>query len=212
MSKTVVVIGAGKGLGNSVAELFAKNGFMPVLMARNEDSLQAYRKEFADKGIVIQTQTADAENFASLTYGLNAVREKFGMPEVIVYNVGNTSADENTNSELLVGRYRSDVAGAFHCVQWADTEEFCRNNGTILVTGGGLALYPVAGYLPLSMDKAALRAMVLALYPVLKEKGIHIGIVEITNIIGGSAKFMPDRISEEYWKLYTNREECEIIY
>ena len=51
------------------------------------------------------------------------------------------------------------------------------------MTGGGVALHPEYTFLPLSMDKAALRAMVYAMSPVLQEKGIYIGLV---TICGGS--------------------------
>lgn len=65
------------------------------------------------------------------------------------------------------------VAGAYNCIKLADTAEFAEKHGAILITGGGLALQPYAGYLPLSMDKAALRAMVQALTSVLNDKGIY---------------------------------------
>lgn len=81
-----------------------------------------------------------------------------------------------------------------------------------MITGGGLAIHPYAGYLPLSMDKAALRAMVQALAPVYKEKNIYIGTVQVTGIIGSNDHFTPKSIAEEFWKLYTNQETHEIIY
>ena len=93
-----------------------------------------------------------------------------------------------------------------------DTEEFAKKNGAILITGGGLGIYPFAGYLPLSMDKAALRAMVQALSPVLAEKGIYIGTVQVTNTIGSNEKYAPKTIAEEFWKLYTDRDKFEIVY
>ena len=38
--KTIVVVGAGQGLGNHVAKRFGKEGFRVVLMARNGESLK----------------------------------------------------------------------------------------------------------------------------------------------------------------------------
>lgn len=46
MSKTFVEIGAGKGLGNAVAKKFASNGYKVVLMARSQEHLETYQKEF----------------------------------------------------------------------------------------------------------------------------------------------------------------------
>ena len=37
--KTIVVVGAGRGLGNSIAERFAKENFRVVLIARRKNLL-----------------------------------------------------------------------------------------------------------------------------------------------------------------------------
>lgn len=39
MTKTIFVVGAGKGLGNGVAEKFGTNGFRVILMARSESQI-----------------------------------------------------------------------------------------------------------------------------------------------------------------------------
>ena len=49
--KIIVVVGAGQGLGNHVAKRFGKEGFCVVLMARNEQSLKEYEKEFTAESI-----------------------------------------------------------------------------------------------------------------------------------------------------------------
>ena len=90
--------------------------------------------------------------------------------------------------------------------------DFAEKHGAILITGGGLAITPYADYLPLSMDKAALRAMVQALTPVLNKKNIYIGTVQVTGVIGSNEKFLPKNIAEEFWKLYDKRHTNEIIY
>lgn len=62
------------------------------------------------------------------------------------------------------------------------------------------------------MDKAALRAMVQALAPVLKDKGIYLGTVQVTGVIGSNDHFSPKSIAEEFWKLYKSQATHEIIY
>ena len=91
-------------------------------------------------------------------------------------------------------------------------EEFSKKQGAILITGGGLAMYPSADYLPLSMDKAALRAMVMALHPVCQAQGVFLGSVQVCNTIGGSKKYMPEKIADQFWKLYQDRTDAEIVY
>lgn len=212
--KTIFVVGAGKGLGNGVAEKFAGENFRVVLMARSATHLQEYAAEFAAKGIEAATQVADAGDFTGFAKAYKTAVEAYGTPDVVFYNVGVTDADADhtITPELVAQRYVVDVAGAYNCVTLASTPEFAAKNGAILITGGGLALQPHFAYLPLSMDKAALRAMVQAMAPVLKEKGIYIGTVQVTGGIGSNAYYAPATIAEEFWKLYTGRDTVEIVH
>lgn len=212
--KKIFVIGAGKGLGNGVAEKFARNGFKVVLMSRNAARLESYVQDFSAKGLEVFAQAADVSDFKKFAETFKNAVEKFGMPDVIFFNVGITAPDDKStmNAQTLVEHYITDVAAAFNCIQLADNAEFAENHGAILITGGGLAIQPYADYLPLSMDKAALRAMVQALTPVLNAKGIYIGTVQVTGVIGSNEKFAPKNIAEEFFKLYEKRDTNEIIY
>lgn len=214
MKKTMFVIGAGKGLGNGVAEKFASEGFRIVLMARNEARLQEYAKEFSDKGYDVQFQVADVADFAAFAESYGKAVEESGVPDVVFYNVGITTPDDKAtlSADILVEHYITDVAGAYNCIKLAATDEFAKKQGAILITGGGLAINPIIDYLPLSMDKAALRAMVQAMAPTLSQRNIYLGTVQVTGQIGGSEHFMPAKIAEEFWKLYEKRETNEIIY
>ena len=214
MKKTIVVVGAGRGLGNGVAEEFGSNDFRVILMARSEEHLKEYAADLAAKGIEVYTQAADVADFDAFAQTFSKVVEAYGTPDVLFYNVGVTVADEEVKmtTQTLVERYAVDVAGAYNCVRLVGTEEFAEKKGAVLITGGGLALQPYAGYLPLSMDKAALRAMVHALAPVLKEKGIYIGTVQVTGTIGSNDFYAPKTIAEEFWKLYDQRETHEIVH
>ena len=214
MKKTIVVVGAGKGLGNGVAEKFGSNGFRVILMARSEAHLKEYAAGFAAKGIEVYTRAADVADFGAFAKAFGEVVESYGTPDVLFYNVGVTVADEQVkiDAQTLVERYMVDVAGAYNCIKLVDTKEFAKKNGAILVTGGGLALQPLVEYLPLSMDKAALRAMVQALTPELAQKGIYIGTVQVAGGIGSNEHYAPRTIAEEFWKLYTKRETNEIVY
>ena len=214
MKKTIFVVGAGKGLGNGVAEKFAAEDFRIVLMARNKNSLKEYAESFAAKGYDVQTEAADATNFAAFADTFHKAVAAYGVPEVLFYNVGITAPDDKSklDAQTLVDHYIADVAGAYNVIKLAVTEEFAAKKGAILITGGGLALQPYIDYLPLSMDKAALRAMVQALAPSLKERGIYIGTVQVTGRIGSNEHFSPKTIAEKFWELYERQETHEIVY
>lgn len=216
MKKTIFVVGAGKGLGNAVARRFGADDFRVVLMCRNEEHLAEYQREMQGEGMDVATQVADAANQTALAAAMEQAVQTYGVPDVLFYNVGVTAADGDVsggiNEEVMAQRYQVDVLGAYTCIQQVLGEDFSQKQGAILITGGGLSIYPSAAYLPLSMDKAALRAMVLALHLVCKKQNVFIGTVQVCNTIGGSEKYMPEKIAEQFWKLYQDRTDAEIIY
>lgn len=212
--KTIVVVGAGQGLGNHVAKKFGREGFRVILMARNGQSLEQYRQEFAAAGIEAHTYMADAENTASLTGALRQAEHEFGTPDVLVYNVGITTPDapDKMDGEELSRHYRADVANAYTCARQVATEAFGKKNGAIIFTGGGLAIYPLPQFIPLSLDKSALRTLAYILHDELKPRGIFVGTVTVFGTIGIDAYFAPERIAGAYWQMYNERGECELRY
>lgn len=216
MKKTIVVLGAGSGCGNHVAEKFGKNGFRVILMSRNADHLAVYEDEFNNKGIEVYTKVADAAKTETVTKAFDEVKREFGVPDVLFYNVGVTGADKNIkepkNADLLMKRYQVDVAGAYHAIQQVLGDEFSRKKGAILVTGGGFGINPTEDYLPLSIDKAALRALCIALHNKLKDQGVYVGTLIVTERIIPGGKCDAALLAEDYWKMYVERGECEVIH
>lgn len=215
MKKTIFIVGAGKGLGTAIGRKFGKDDFRVVLMARNADSLSSYAEAFKAEGIEVYTKTADASDDAAMSKALAEAVAEYGTPDVFAYNVGVTTPDsalaDGVTPAVLRERYQVDVVGAYNCIQTIATEDFAKKNGAILVTGGGLAMYPSADYLPLSMDKAALRAMVQALHPVMQEKGIFLGVLTVCNVIAEGSTCAPDILAEKLMTQYTERKDWEVI-
>lgn len=212
--KTIVVVGAGQGLGNHVAERFGKEDFRVVLMARNGQSLAAYQKQFENEEIETHIFEADASKPETLVAALVQVTQQFGTPDVLIYNVGITAADDpaTMDSAELVRHYQMDVASAYACVRQVATDEFAGKNGTIIFTGGGLATHPMSQFIPLSLDKAALRTLAYILHDELQPRGIFVGTVTVCGSIGIDNYFAPAQIAEAYWQMYKERGTCEVRY
>jgi short-subunit dehydrogenase len=105
-----------------------------------------------------------------------------------------------------------DVAGALHCALQVIPEQVEQKAGTILFTGGGLALYPSADYTSLGIGKASLRNLAFTLAEELKPQGVFVGTVTIAGAVAPGTHFAPELIAEKYWELYEKREEHEIVY
>ena len=114
--KSVIVIGAGPGLGNAVAREFAHHEFRVALIARKAPHLAKYQQAFEAEGIEVMTVAADAAKPETLTRAIETVRKAWGTPDVLVYNIGITVPDGNQpiTSQLLMERYQVDVASGWH--------------------------------------------------------------------------------------------------
>ena len=84
--KVFVVVGAGRGIGNHTAEIFAKNGYQIVLVARNKEKLESYAADFFKAGIECDIVTADTSNTNSLTSAFESIIDKYGAVDALLYN------------------------------------------------------------------------------------------------------------------------------
>lgn len=213
MNKLIVVIGAGPGLGFSVAKRFAKEGFESVLVARNESKLREMSDQLSQTGVKSYYKAADVADAKQLSDVLHEIEKEYGTPDCVVYNTGITAPDsDNLSASDLVEHFKVDVAGAYTAVKSVVNENFAAKKGAVIFTGGGLAMYPVDGFLPLSIDKAALRALAYILHNRYEKDGIFVGTVTICGTINGDDYFASDNIAELYWQMFSNRDKCEYAY
>ena len=212
--KTIVVVGAGPGLGNHIAEEFGRNGFRAVLMARNEEKLQEYVSQMKNSGIEADYQVVDCASNTAIQAAFDEIRKKYGVVDVMVYNTAVLRDGLATaiSPEELVARYQVDVAGAVCAAQQVLPGQIERGEGAILFTGGGLAFNPVSQFTSISIHKAALRTLAIALHDEVKDKGVYVGIVNIKGNIGSDDYYAPARIAEQFYHLYQEKNEVEITY
>lgn len=212
--KTIVVVGAGPGLGNHIAEEFCSHGFKAVLMARREEKLQEYVSQMKDKGMDADYQVVDCEDNASIRSAFEMIRNKVGTVDVLAYNaaVVKDGAASSIALEEFLRQYQVDVAGAVCAAQQVLPDQKKRGEGAILFTGGGLAFAPNPQYASLSMHKAALRTLALALHDEVAEANIYVGIVHVDGLIGSNERYAPARIAQEFYRIYQERHETEITY
>ena len=210
MNKTAIIIGAGSGLGFGLAKKFKNERFKVVLVARNEQSLKEMSEQLGEN---VFYKAADASEPENLKKAIEEIKNEYGTPDVVIYNVGITTPDsDNLNVEILVEHFKADVAGAYTTATCFADQKFAEKRGALIFTGGGLAMYPSVGFIPLSIDKAALRTLAYLLHDKYKKQGIFVGIVEVCGTINGSPYFSADNIAEKYWQMYIDREKCEYAY
>lgn len=212
--KTIVVVGAGKGLGNAVARLFGENDFRVILISRNLDRLNGYKAEFEAAGVETHVYVADCEKPETLTTAFGEIQDTFGAVDILVYNAAvleGGTATEFDNANFL-RHYQVDVASALHCAKLVIPKQAEQKSGSILLTGGILGDYPASQYTGVSVGKAALKALGKTLHEELKEKGIYVGLVTVCDVIAPDTKHSPELIAEKFLELYKQQDKYEIAY
>jgi 3-oxoacyl-[acyl-carrier protein] reductase len=84
--KTAVVTGATRGIGRSIAELFAQEGANVAVCARNADQVQSTVDELQRHGVEAWGQAVDIADGASLKGFVTGAGERMGGVDVVVSN------------------------------------------------------------------------------------------------------------------------------
>jgi NAD(P)-dependent dehydrogenase (short-subunit alcohol dehydrogenase family) len=184
MSDSIMVIGAGPGIGQAVAERFGRAGWSVVLAARDASRLRDLVSSLVEQGIDAHAVPVDATDPAALRIAMAEADRIAGGLGVVHFNaaiVRRQNLLAMTDDEV-VGDLAINVAAGLHAIR-AAVAQFGDRSGTILVTGGGLAIAPHPDYASLGLGKAALRNVVQALAPQLAERSIRIAIASVATLV-----------------------------
>lgn len=200
-----------------VARAFGKEGYVLVLIARTLTKLEDNAQSLKTLGYSVHSFAADAGDEASLVQAFTEIRAELGDPEVLIYNAAafTFGKPSGLTSDALISDFRVNVAGALAAVQQVLPAMKANGKGTILFTGGGLALNPFAEVSSLAIGKAGLRSLAFSLAQEFKENGIHVGTVTICETVKPGTHFDPDTIAQSYLALHKQLPtefETEIIY
>lgn len=205
MEKIIVIVGMGGGISYGVALKFGRQGYKVIMISRNVEKLKAYQEMLANDGIEAAYVSADAGSQAQLTKAFAWVRETHGHPEVLFYNAAHFK-DKNILRETpasIANDIKINVGGALHCVKQVIRPMKKWNKGTLLFTGGGLALQPHPNYGSLAIGKAALHSLVKQLIFELNYTHIKVGTVVVKGFVkADDLKYNPTAIADQFWQLH----------
>jgi NAD(P)-dependent dehydrogenase (short-subunit alcohol dehydrogenase family) len=210
-----VIIGAGPGIGRSVALRFAREGMPVALIARNEETVRDVARVISPLGVAVKCLTADSADEAALRSSLDAAVGELGLPDVVVYNAAVIRADAPGDLPVT-GHLRAwavNVIGALTAAAHLAPAMARRGDGTFIVTGG--MPDPKPQYVSLSLGKAGVRTLVTLLDQEYGPSGVHVASVTVAGPVAPGTNFDPGDIAEHYWRLHTQprpRWEREIIH
>ena len=169
--KTALIVGAGPGLGASLARRLTREGAAVVLAARNPSKLQSLAEETGARSFACDTQDE-----CQVVRLFEEVDRSIGPPDVVIYNASArargplaTLDPADVRRALMVNGF-----GAFVVAQCAASRMLARGSGAILFTGASASVKGYPESAPFAMGKFALRGLAQSMARELAPKGIHV--------------------------------------
>ncbi len=210
-----VIIGAGPGIGRSVARRFAREGMPVALIARNAETVQDTAQALSSFGVPVACLTADSADESALCAALDTAAGDLGLPDAVVYNAAIIRADPPGGLSMTghLHAWAVNVIGALMAAAHLAPAMARRGNGTFIITGG--MPEPDPRYVSLSLGKAGVRTLVALLDQEYGPSGVHVASVTVAGPVAPGTGYDPDDIAEHYWRLHTQparQWEREVIH
>ncbi|TGB07302.1 SDR family NAD(P)-dependent oxidoreductase [Streptomyces sp. MZ04] len=210
-----VIIGAGPGIGRSVARRFAREGLPIALVARTGETAQATADAVVPFGVRVVPLTADSADETALRAALDTAADELGPPDVVVYNAAAIQPDAPGELPLRghLNAWAVNVIGALTAAAHVAPTMARRANGSFIITGG--MPEPKPQYVSLSLGKAGVRTLVKLLDMEYGPSGVHVATVTVAGPVAPGTAFDPDDIAEHYWRLHAQARpqwQQEVLY
>ena len=117
--KVAIVSGASYGMGQTMAELFAKEGAKVVVTARGKDKLDAAVEELRNKGLDVTGVMADNKNLDDVKKVIQTAIDTYGDLDIVINNaaIGEQKMIDETDDEWLEHVYQTNVFGPFRFIR-----------------------------------------------------------------------------------------------
>ena len=177
--KTIVITGAGSGIGAAAAKRFSQEGANVVVMGRKEAALREATRDLPPERTLVQP--GDTSKAADAEAVIKAAVDRFGGIDVLVNNAGtHTSGELDETSEQEWKRVIDvNVHGYFHMAK-AALPELKKTKGSIVMTSSVSGIggdWHMAAY---NTSKGAVSNMVRAMALDHGKDGVRVNAVNPT--------------------------------
>ena len=162
--QTVLVTGAGRGLGAAIARAFHREGAKVAINYRNSRAAaEALATELGPRAAAFNADVTSPEQVRAM---VDQITKRFGAPDVLVHNALADFAlngDARTHLDRLswadiARQTETSVGGALNCLQAIQTHCAVQGFGRIIMIGTNLMQNPVVPYHDYTAAKGALLA------------------------------------------------------
>ena len=185
--KTILVTGAGRGIGRALALHLAGRGANLALLDTNRDDLSESRTRCQGLGVVVRAYIANAASEASVVEALQQVNADFGRLHGLVNNAGIVRdgllvkvKDGQVVGKLTLADWQAvidvNLTGVFLCAREA-AQHMIKGGGGVIVNVSSISRAGNAGQTNYSAAKAGVAAMTVVWAKELARYGIRVGAV-----------------------------------
>lgn len=213
--KTIAIVGAGPGLGYSVAERFGRDGFRVALISRNQQKLDAMVARLAESNVEAAGFAADVLDFDALRAAIGAAKARFGTVDVLEYSP--TPAIETVLHALEITTANAQhhvnyaLLGAITAVREVLPDMIERGEGALLFTTGASAALPMPTHASVGLGMSALRNYANVLSAALRDTGVFAGTLMVATLIQKGTAGDPDLLADMHWNMYAQRGPVETV-
>jgi 3-oxoacyl-[acyl-carrier protein] reductase len=186
--KTVVVTGAGRGIGRAVALQMARGGADLALFDLNDKDLEASRELCAGESVQARSYRVNVADEAEVSTAMTQVAADFGRLDGLVNNAGivRDGLLVKVKDGAVVGRMSMDawnavigvnLSGVFLCAREAAAHMIELGNGGVIVNISSISRAGNAGQSNYSAAKAGVESMGVVWAKELARYGIRVGSV-----------------------------------
>ncbi|TBL76598.1 SDR family NAD(P)-dependent oxidoreductase [Paenibacillus thalictri] len=210
--KTIAIVGAGPGVGMSIAKKFGQHGFRIALIARNEEKLNQLVTELEQLGIEAAAFQADILNKTQIHTAFTAIKEKYGFIDVLEYSptpgFATLAKPLDVTEENALFQFQFNVLGAISSVREVLPDMLDKQSGALLFTTGRSAIHPMPMMGNIGIAMSGLRNYIFNLNSELKDKGIYAGHLSIGIWLQPNSG-VQDKIADVWYDMYTRRDRVE---
>jgi NAD(P)-dependent dehydrogenase (short-subunit alcohol dehydrogenase family) len=178
------IVGAGEGLGRSLAAAFAAKGFDVALLSRSPQgsAAAADAARRANSRVKVQFVAVDASNPQTVEEGLARVVREAGGVEVLIYNV---RGDLRPKLPLAIDYaelrdiFEIEVVGALAAAKAVMPAMIERARGTVIFSSATAAFRGSAGNPLYAIGKFGLRALAQSLAKAYAKAGVHVAHIRL---------------------------------
>jgi 3-oxoacyl-[acyl-carrier protein] reductase len=187
-SKTVVITGAGRGIGRSLASQFAQRGANLALLDLNAADLEESRALCLTHGVEVRCYHTDVAVEQQVTSAMDAIAHDFGRFDVIVNNAGIVKdallikvKDGVVSERMSLSQWQTvvnvNLTGVFLCGREAAAHMAEFGQGGVIINISSISRHGNAGQTNYAATKAGVAAMTVVWAKELARYGIRAGAI-----------------------------------